>query len=68
MAASFVSPANILDLFFFLSFFFVRITEPVLEVLIYFPCEGPHTGECWIPRQQLAVRIRLKWPWAPSVP
>jgi hypothetical protein len=40
MAASFVSSVNIHNRFFFLSFFFFEITEPVLEVFNLFPCDS----------------------------
>jgi hypothetical protein len=67
MAASFVSPVNILNVFFFLSFFFVRITEPVLEVLIYFHVKVVVPGNVRT-HSSSWDRIRLQSPWAPSVP
>jgi hypothetical protein len=44
MAAPFVSPVNILNVFFFLAFFIFKITEPVLEVLIYSHVKVPVPG------------------------
>jgi hypothetical protein len=67
MAASFVSPVNILNVFFFLSFFFVRITEPVLEILIYFHVKVPVPGNARTHSSSWDC-IRLQSPWAPSVP